>query len=152
MPPLIGLLIIKDFKMPTKFNMTRDINGYNGFGLVFTDTAYSCALAANTDTTLTVPTGSSIGGAAYPVSGIHAENTGTPESQLIAIFEYNPGAVVWVANNTTAAVPAGATFAATASELNPAARAVTAGDVLHFITPDSGDVVSVLFYWLSKLS
>ena len=126
--------------MATKFALTRDINGYNGFGLKFTDTAYSATPTINTDTTLTVPDHSTLGGAAY-----------TQEAQptLIAIFSYDPGEAVWVALNTTAAVPAGATFAATASELNPSARQVVGGDVLHFFTAAANVAISVSFYWLT---
>lgn len=126
--------------MATKFALTRDINGYNGFGLKFTDTAYSCTLAAASDTTLTVPAKSTLGGAAYSKDA---------EPTLIAIFSYSPGESVWVALNTTAAVPAGATFAATASELNPSARQVVGGDVIHFISATANVDVSVSFYWIT---
>lgn len=126
--------------MATKFSMTRDINGYNGFGLKFTDTAYSATLAATTDTTLTVPDHSTMGGATY------SENA---QPTLIAIFSIDPGESVWVALNTAASTPAGATFAATASELNPAARQVVGGDVLHFYTAAANVVVGVSFYWLT---
>ncbi len=121
--------------MTTKFNMSRDINGYNGFGLTFTDTAYSATLATTTDTTLTVPSAIGIGKQGYATV-----------AQTLAIFTFDPGTSVWVANNTTAASPAGASFAATSSELNPAARLVNGGDVLHFYTTGTGVNVSVSFY------
>lgn len=124
--------------MATKFSMTRDINGYNGFGLVFTDTAYSCTLTANMNTTLTVPNGDQLGGAGLSQSA---------NAKLIAIFTFDPGSTVWVANNTAASAPAGATFAATVSEGNPVARTVTAGDVLNFLTTGTGVNVGVAFYW-----
>lgn len=126
--------------MATKFAMTRDINGYNGFGLQFTDTAYSATLATSTDTTLTVPDGSTMGGAGFSADA---------QPVLIAIFSYTPGESVWVAINDTAEVPAGASFAATISELNPSARQVQGGDVLHFISDGTDVVVSVSFYWLT---
>lgn len=126
--------------MATKFALTRDINGFNGFGLKFTDTAYSCTLAAATDTTLTVPDHSTLGGVAFNQEA---------QPSLIAIFSYDPGESVWVSINTTAAVPAGATFAATASELNPSARQVVGGDVIHFIAAAANVDVSVSFYWLT---
>ncbi len=125
--------------MTTKFSMTRDINGYNGFGLKFTDTAYSCTLTANADTTLTIPSISALGGS----------NSTTTNPQLIAIFFFDPGTTVWVANNASAAAPAGSTFAATASEANPAARQVQGGDVLHFLSVDIGVDVGVALYWLT---
>lgn len=124
--------------MPTKFNMTRDINGYNGFGLEFTDTAYSAKLAINTDTSLTVPASSGMGG--YGISS---------KSLWIAIFSFTPGSSVWVALNAAAAVPAGAGFASTSSELNPAARLVKGGDVLHFFCASASVDVSVIFYSIS---
>lgn len=121
--------------MTTKFNMVRDINGFNGFGLPFTDTAYSATLAASTEQKITVPSSSGMGGNGVSYS-----------AQWIAVFNYEAGSTVWVANNTTAAVPAGGTFAATLSEMNPAARYVKGGDVLSFITAGTGIDVSVSFY------
>jgi len=118
--------------------MNRDINGYNAFGLTFTDTAYSVTLTASTATALTIPSGASMGGV-----------PNTNKSLWLAIFSYTPGAEVWVADNTTAAVPAGATFAATLSEMNPAARLVQGADVLSFITAGTGNSVSVILYSLS---
>lgn len=124
--------------MTMPFAMSRDINGYNGFGLQFSDTKYSASIAQNTDTTLTIG-GSAVMGAA----------AATTYNKYIAIFSYEAGAQVWVANNATAGVPGGATFASTSSELNPAAREVKAGDVLHFFTADaSGATVSVVIYAL----
>lgn len=123
----------------TPFTLTRDINGYNGFGLQFADNKYNATIAQSTDTTLTIPGDAPMG----------AVNNVTI-NKYIAIFSYEPGAQVWVANNATAAVPVGATFATTTSEQNPSARVVDAGDVLHFITPDSGGAnISVILYALS---
>ena len=134
--------------MPTPFNMTRDIAGYNGFGLVPTDTAYSATLAINTDTTLTVPSSSTLGGASYyDDTVLSSKLAGHP--RLIAIIVSTPGSSVWVAKNTAATVPAGATFAATASALNPSAYEVKGGDVLHFICASANVDVSVRFYWLT---
>ncbi len=111
----------------TQFAMTRDINGYNGFGLAFSLNKYSANIAQNTDTTLTVP---------------------SYAPHYVAIFSYQPGASVWVANGATAAKPAGSTFASVSSELNPVARYVKAADVLHFITGDTTATVGVTFYAL----
>lgn len=121
--------------MTTKFNMSRDINGYNGFGLTFTDTAYSATLAINTDTSLTVPNAIGIGKQGYATV-----------AQTLAVFSFDPGQSVWVAVNTAAANPGGAAFAATSSELNPAARLVKGGDVLHFYCTTANVNVSVSFY------
>ncbi len=112
----------------TPFSLIRDINGVNGFGLPFTINKYSAALVQNTEETLTIP---------------------SYAAQYLAIFSFDVGAAVWVANNETAALPAGASFAATTSELNPTARQVSAADVLHFYTGDSTSQVGVTLYALS---
>lgn len=129
--------------MATKFIFARDINGYNGFGLLFTDTAYSCTLTASTNTTLTVPSVSPPGGSSYE---------GIAQPILVAIFSYTSGNDVWVANNATASAPAGNTFAATPSELmtEGMARQVKGGDVLNFFTTGTSVKVSVLFYWIGQ--
>lgn len=111
--------------MSTKFNMTRDINGYNGFGIPFSLDNWNAELAANVVQNLTVPDN-------YP--------------NWIAIFSYSPGSEVWVDGITTALIPAGA-FTADSSQLNPSARAVTGGSTLSFITGDiTLPFVSVSFY------
>ena len=123
--------------MPTPFSLVRDINGYNGFGLPFSVDKYSATLAQNTDTTLVVPLLGPLGA---------SSSTGT--NKYIAIFEYEVGSDVFVADNATAAIPAGGSFALTTSELNPAARYVSAGDTLHFFTPNASAYVVVVFYGL----
>jgi len=110
----------------SKFNLTRDINGYNGFGLDFCEDNQSVTLAANVEQNFTVP-------------GNYAT--------WIAVFSYEPGASVWVANNFTATIPGG-TLAATFSELNPTARRVKAGDVISLISPDDSVAVGVSLYAL----
>lgn len=110
--------------MTTKFKMTRDINGYNGFGLKFADDNYDTVLLASVEQTLTVP---------------------DKFNKAVAIFAFEPGSLVWVANNKTATVP-GAAFAATDSQLNPIAREVAGGDILHFITTNANADVSVAIY------
>lgn len=124
--------------MPTQFSMYTDVRGVNGFGLKFTDTAYSATLAAATATALTIPGSGSLGGGKTQTKNL-----------WLAVFSYTPGAEVWVANNATAAVPAGAAFAATVSEMNPAARIVEGADVLSFICAAAAVSVSVLLYSLS---
>lgn len=111
--------------MDTRFAMARDINGQNGFGLKFSTNMYSVDLTANTEATVTVP---------------------TQIKRWIAIFSYEPGADVWVANNNTAAGPAGATLASTTSSLNPVAREVVGGDVLSIISPVDATSVGVELY------
>lgn len=123
----------------TVANMTRDVSGAVVYGLPFSANAYSATLAVTTDTTLTVPSISPMG---------NANLNGTTLPNIMAVFTFDPGTSVWVANNVTAAVPAGASFASTSSELNPAVRFVKGGDVLHFYTSGTGVNVSVLFYSL----
>lgn len=111
--------------MSTKFNMTRDINGYNGFGVPFALDGQTAVLAANVEQHITVPSN---------------------YSNWIAVFSFTPGSNIWVDGITTAVVPAGA-FSASTAELNPAARAVKAGQTLSFITSDTTNpLVSVSFY------
>lgn len=100
--------------MSTKFNMIRDISGYNGFGIIPTYDIQGCSLTANAAQTFTVPTN---------------------YSNWIAIFSYTPGANIFVNFTTTAAVPSG-TVATLTSVLNPSARAVKGGSTFSVITPD----------------
>ncbi len=112
----------------TKLALTRDINGYNTFGLQFSSQKYDTTLATGAEQTLTAPTSNAKG--------------------YLAVFAYEPGAKVWVALGATATVPGGA-FASTDSELNPTAREVPASSVLHFITNDTSAEVGVTFYELA---
>ena len=121
--------------MATKFSMTRDINGYNGFGLKPSDTNISATLTASTDTTFTVPGSDAIGGCNYQT-----------KSLWLAIFSFDVGSDVWVSINSTASAPAGSTFAATSSFLNPAGIELQQGDVIHCFTTQTGVDVSIRFY------
>lgn len=99
------------------------------FSLQFAGLKYSAALAGSADTTLTVP-------------GV--------APRYKALIKVGGAGIVWVALNATAAVPAGAGFAATTSEMVSAeqeiCREVKADDVLHFITATATTNVSVVFY------
>lgn len=101
------------------------------FGLRFSNLKYSASLAATTDTTLDIPAKAS----AYK-----------------AVIKVEGNGLVWMAINAVAAVPAGATFAATTSELitdaKSISREVKAGDVLHFYTATANTDVSVVLYAL----
>lgn len=99
----------------TKFLMTRDIAGYNCFGIRFALDGSSMVLAAGVAQSVVVPD-------TYP--------------NWIAIFGYTPGSTVWVDGITTAVAPVGAASATTA-KLNPSARAVSAGQTISFITSDA---------------
>lgn len=113
--------------IPVQFSMVTDNNGRNGFVLPSSTNQYSANLTANTNTTLTAPSDS---------------------AQWVAIFAIEPGAKVWYAKNTTATVPAGASFAATDSELNPTARLIKGGDVINLLADGSSASVGVTLYAL----
>lgn len=68
-------------------------------------------------------------------------------------FSYTPGCSVWVDfSGATAVVPAGATFASSTSELNPAARLVVAFNndgtsrAISLVTSNASCGLSVAFY------
>ncbi len=120
--------------MLTQYNSNSFACGVNGFGAPFCKNIYTATLAVATDTSLTVPSVSSLGN--FP---------STSEAKILAVFSYEPSKKVYVALNATAAVPVGAPFAASTSELLPPAKLVHAGDTLHFICAAAADV-SVAFY------
>lgn len=101
--------------MSTKFCMTRDINGYNGFGVIPTYDVWAGSLAANTEQHFTVPSNN---------------------QYWIAIFTFSPGANVWVDFSGTATVPS-STVSSVSTVLNPAGRQVKAGSTISFITADA---------------
>lgn len=125
--------------MATQYNVNKYVQGVNGFGLLFCDTIYTSTLSASTEATVTVPGKSAMG-------AVNASTT----PKYIAVFSYEAAKNVYVALNTTAAVPAGATLAASASELNPSAKLVKAGDVIHVITADASTDISIAFYAIQE--
>ena len=120
--------------MATFYNVNKTFQGVNGYGTQFSNETYSCTLAANTNTTLTVPTDLAMGMA-----------PATTKGTFIAVFHYAYGSNVYVANNVAAAAPAGGSFAVTGSVLNPTAKTVKVGDVLNFLCV-AGAVVVVEFF------
>jgi hypothetical protein len=108
--------------------MIRDINGFNGFGLPFADNKFSGILVSQTEQTVTVPNSPY---ATYP--------------NILAIFSFAPGSSIWVSLNATSTPPSGSIGTVT-SELNPTARSMQGGDVLHFNTNDASDEMGVIFY------
>lgn len=127
----------------TQYKIQKDVAGYNGYGLQFSNSKFSATLAINTDTTLTVPTTGSLGAALDRVNKYLA---------IISVFNATSEGEVWCANNATAAKPAGASFASTTSDMivqnKDYAREVKAGDVLHFFSAVAATDVSVIFYAL----
>jgi hypothetical protein len=112
----------------TVLSFGRDAQGYNAYAPQFASDNYSATITTGTAATVTVPSN-------------HA--------YWIAVFSMQPGTNVWVANNGTAAIPVGATFASSTSFLNPGSRLVKAGDVLSMITDDTTADVGVAFYAVS---
>lgn len=121
--------------IPTLYNINNGIKGVNGFGAPFSNIIYSTTLGANTAASVTVPGASGIG---------NINTTNNP--QYLAVFSYSAAATVYVANNHTAAVPAGGSLAATTSVINPSARLVQAGDVISIISAGTPSVSIELFY------
>lgn len=126
--------------MTTQYKLQKDVAGYNGFGLPFCDQKFSASLAATTDTTVTVPINGAMGQALNSVN------------KWLAVIQVEANLSVWLALNATAAVPAGATFAATTSDLIIGTEyygvEVKAGDVMHFFAPTASTDILVKFYAL----
>lgn len=117
----------------TKAAIIKDINGAVTYQLPFCANKYSVTLTTGLEATVTVPGNSS-------------------STKWLAVFRYEPGATVWFSLNDTAAVPAGATLAATDSCLNFPGTEVKTGDVLHFISADATASVGVELYELQPTS
>jgi len=124
--------------MATNYNIDKTKSGVNGFGLPFCNTIYSVTLTASTDTTVAVPLTSAVGAP-----------TATTYNKFMAVFSYSSGKDVFVALNATAAVPAGNTFAAATSELNPTAKMVKSTDVIHFYSASTPSI-TVAFYAIQE--
>jgi len=126
--------------MTTQYKIQKDVAGYNGFGLSFSDQIYSATLTASTDTTLTVPSNAAMG---VPLNTIN---------KWIAVIQLSIINSVWFALNETAEIPAGNTFAQTTSDLIVGSQfygvEVKTGDIMHFITPNDAVDIMVKFYAL----
>ena len=104
-------------------NLNRDVIGNNAFSPPISDYVYSVKLAANTDTTLTVP-------ADAKVAMIGADAN-------------------FYVDNAEITVPTGASFVKQPGMLNRSTLSVTPGDVLHFIS-ETSIIVTVAFYSAQK--
>lgn len=110
----------------------------NGNGNEFSDLVFSATIAANTDTSVVVPSSSALGMA-----------QATSKNKFYAIINTEPGKNVFMSVNATAAGPAGAAFAQATSELlslSYKVQSVKAGDLLHFFCAGATAVVSVSFF------
>lgn len=127
--------------MTTQYKIQKDVAGYNGYGLQFSDQKYSVTLGAASEKTLNVPLTGSLGAALNTVNKFLA---------IVNVYNATGEGEVWCALNNTATVPAGSSFAATNSDMivqnKDYARWVKAGDVLHFVTATAATDVSVMFY------
>jgi hypothetical protein len=116
--------------MTTEYSFIRDINGYNGLSLIPSNQIWTANLAAATATPLLVP---------------------SDAAQYVVYINVEPAKEVWMATTGTAAIPAGAAFAASNSFLingnyNPTpAFIVNAGITLSFIST-AGTAISVMFF------
>ncbi len=125
--------------MTTTYNVNNSLKGVNGFGTQFCDTIFTATLAAATEETFTVPGKSALGNI----------NSSTL-TQYVAVFSFESNLNFYVAVNATAAVPAGGTFAASTSVLNPKAKIVKQGDVIHVICATAGADVSVELFYIQE--
>ncbi len=90
--------------MTIQLNFGRDVQGFNAYAPYPSDLKYSVTIASGGNATLTLPTN---------------------VAKWIVNFSLSPGSDCWVAyQGATAAAPAGGTFAATTSELNPGQRSL----------------------------
>ncbi len=126
--------------MTTQYKLQKDVAGYNGFGLQFSDLKFSASLGASDDTELAVPLKGSMGAALDTVN------------KWLAVIQVEANLSVWFAVNATASVPASAEFAATNSDLIIGGEyygvEVKAGDVMHFFAATAGTDILVKFYAL----
>jgi hypothetical protein len=104
----------------------RDSGGVSTYAVRFADISnkWGIALASNVAQSITIP-------ATCSIWEMH--------------FGYEPGAEVWVADNVAATIPSGGTPTLTASEMNPIARIVNAGDVISLISPNGANVNVVIY-------
>lgn len=119
--------------MTTFFNYENASKLSEDLGQIFPSDVYSATLAATTDTFFTVPGKTGIGG------------LGEGTNKFLAFFKYEDESDTFFKVGAAAGAPAGAGFAANASELAPKCRLVKTGDVLHFYSIGGGHV-TVSFY------
>ncbi len=115
--------------MSTDLLFARDVQGLNAYAPPFSTNIYTATLAAATAKSITVPSNQAI---------------------WIMYVRVQPNGWVWCSRTGTAAVPAGSSFAASASELIDGTiefkRTVYAGDTISFITANTTCDIEVAFY------
>jgi hypothetical protein len=125
--------------MPSKLPLAANYNNLENSDVFISDTIWQSELKTSTDTTITVPTASDLGGT----------NTASV-NYMVARIRHTPNNDVWFAVNATAVIPSSTTPVLGVSELldnNVCDYKVKSGDVLHFISAASAAYISVAFYW-----
>lgn len=115
--------------MTTELHFGRDSQGYNAYAPQFPTDIFTATLTTGTPHSLTVPSN-------FP--------------QFVMYVRVQPNGWCWVSRTATAAVPAGATFASSQSEMITGTieykRVVNSGDVISFITSNATCDVSVSLF------
>jgi hypothetical protein len=111
--------------------MTTKYNSNFGETMPFSDTTVRLSLASTTSQSYTVP--------------------GSPEMKYKASFKYTENSNIFIGKNTTVTSPTSGTQESTQTiEFKPDERYVSGGDVLSFLTPDTGGAyVGVALWWLT---
>ncbi len=115
--------------MSTDLIFGRDVQGLNAYAPPFSTNIYTSVMTTGLAASVTVPSSAPI---------------------WIMYIRVEPNGWAWCSRTTTAAVPAGATLAASQSELVVGTiefkRTVYAGDVISLISPNATCNVQVEFY------
>lgn len=113
---------------PNALNFGRDSHSYNAYAPHPSNNIFTTTLTANTAASCQVPTNAN-----YPF--------------WIVSYRYQPGSSVFVdVTGATAAIPAGATLAASTAEGIPASHTLLAGTTISMITADTSADVSVVMW------
>lgn len=114
--------------MSTELHFARDNQGYCAYAPQFPTDIYAATLESATVTSVTVPSNYNV---------------------WVMYVRVEPSGSAWVSNGSTAAVPAGASLAASSSELICGTieykRTVNSGDILSFVTQDETCNIEVAF-------
>lgn len=114
--------------LPIPLELGRDVQGMNAYAPQPSTVKYSATITNGSATSITVP---------------------SSFQTWIVSFRYYPNDV-WVdVSGATAAIPVGATLAATTSELNPASLTLQAGTTISVITGLTSADVSIVMWPVS---